>query len=78
MIEHGGYGGPDCKINITQRINHDGEVNRYYFRVDFVVLDICHAIQTLLQRELLWALFIFLTVPSILLPQLLMESVILI
>ncbi|ORY48532.1 WD40 repeat-like protein [Rhizoclosmatium globosum] len=26
--EAGGYGGAECKINVTQRINHDGEVNR--------------------------------------------------
>ncbi|KAH6562161.1 hypothetical protein BASA50_007695 [Batrachochytrium salamandrivorans] len=26
--EAGGYGGADCKINIIQKINHDGEVNR--------------------------------------------------
>jgi hypothetical protein len=27
----GGYGvnGTECKINITQKINHDGEVNRF-------------------------------------------------
>ncbi|PIA14039.1 WD40 repeat-like protein [Coemansia reversa NRRL 1564] len=26
--ELGGYGGAECKINIVQRINHDGEINR--------------------------------------------------
>ncbi|KAK3828945.1 MAG: hypothetical protein J3Q66DRAFT_376682 [Benniella sp.] len=26
--EVGGFGGTECKINVTQRINHDGEVNR--------------------------------------------------
>ncbi|KAJ3137280.1 CCR4-Not complex caf1 ribonuclease subunit Caf1 [Geranomyces variabilis] len=26
--ETGGYGGAECKINIIQKINHDGEVNR--------------------------------------------------
>ncbi|KAJ3400299.1 Chromatin assembly complex, subunit 3, partial [Chytridiales sp. JEL 0842] len=26
--EAGGYGGAECKISVTQRINHDGEVNR--------------------------------------------------
>lgn len=26
--EHGGYNGPDSKLSITQKINHDGEVNR--------------------------------------------------
>ncbi|KAJ3299709.1 Chromatin assembly complex, subunit 3, partial [Blyttiomyces sp. JEL0837] len=26
--EAGGYGRSECKINVTQRINHDGEVNR--------------------------------------------------
>lgn len=30
-LEHGGHNGPDCKITITQKINHDGEVNRYVF-----------------------------------------------
>ncbi|KAJ3205217.1 retinoblastoma binding protein, partial [Entophlyctis luteolus] len=28
QTEAGGYGGAECKINVTQRINHDGEVNR--------------------------------------------------
>lgn len=27
--EVGGYGGAEAKIRITQRINHDGEVNRF-------------------------------------------------
>ncbi|KAF9984389.1 CCR4-Not complex caf1 ribonuclease subunit Caf1 [Modicella reniformis] len=26
--EVGGFGGTECKINVTQRINHEGEVNR--------------------------------------------------
>ncbi|KAG0244845.1 CCR4-Not complex caf1 ribonuclease subunit Caf1 [Mortierella sp. GBA43] len=26
--EVGGFGGTECKINVTQKINHDGEVNR--------------------------------------------------
>ncbi|TPX59715.1 hypothetical protein PhCBS80983_g02297 [Powellomyces hirtus] len=26
--EAGGYGGAECKINVIQKINHDGEVNR--------------------------------------------------
>lgn len=28
FLEVGGFGGTECKINVTQRINHDGEVNR--------------------------------------------------
>ena len=28
MILAGGYGGAECKINIIQKINHDGEINR--------------------------------------------------
>lgn len=27
--EVGGYGGAEAKINIVQRINHDGEINRF-------------------------------------------------
>lgn len=34
LLEHGGYNGPETKITITQKINHDGEVNRY---VPFVI-----------------------------------------
>ncbi|KAJ3197158.1 hypothetical protein HK101_005675 [Irineochytrium annulatum] len=28
VAEYGGYGGAECKINVIQKINHDGEVNR--------------------------------------------------
>lgn len=28
IAEAGGYGGQNCRINITQKIPHDGEVNR--------------------------------------------------
>ncbi len=28
-IESGGYGGNEARLKITQKINHDGEVNRY-------------------------------------------------
>ena len=28
FLEVGGFGGTECKISVTQRINHEGEVNR--------------------------------------------------
>jgi len=33
--EIGGYGGTECKITIEQKINHDGEINRYYSNLIF-------------------------------------------
>jgi hypothetical protein len=28
ILEMGGYGGVECRVNVIQKINHDGEVNR--------------------------------------------------
>lgn len=29
LVEFGGYGEGQCRINVTQKIPHEGEVNRY-------------------------------------------------
>lgn len=28
LVEAGGYGGPGAKISVTQKITHNGEINR--------------------------------------------------
>ena len=49
-VEAGGYGGAECKINIVQKINHDGEVNRYkllvvvHHRFILIIIILEHAI----------------------------------